>query len=127
MKKQKKSRLHYYLQACLCSRFSRFFLDEKESLKGMTVFGSRLSGCLHTSRLETNSVNTLTRVSFSARGFIGFLFFPFVLMLLCLYFRKRLRKEKWDFLWLIDINQVTLQSNCADCNVNVTPPRPAQA
>ena len=54
------------------SRFSRFFLDEKESLKGITVFGGRLSGCLHTSRLATNGVNTLTRVSFAARGFEGF-------------------------------------------------------
>ena len=52
-----------------CSRFSLFFLDEKESLKGITVFGGRLSGCLHTSRLATNGVNTLTRVSFSTRGF----------------------------------------------------------
>ena len=51
------------------SRFSFFFLDEKESLKGITVFGERLSGCLHTSRLATNGVNALPRVSFSARGF----------------------------------------------------------
>ena len=51
------------------SLFSWFFLDEKESLKGITVFGERLSVCLHTSRLATNGVNTLTRVSFSARGF----------------------------------------------------------
>ena len=49
--------------------FSCFFLDEKESLKGITVFALRLSECLHTSRLTTNGVNTLTRVSFSARGF----------------------------------------------------------
>ena len=54
------------------SRFSWFFLDEKVSLKGITVFVGRLSGCLHTSRLTTNGVNTLTRVSFSARGFQGF-------------------------------------------------------
>ena len=49
--------------------FSCFFLDEKDSLKGITVFALRLSECLHTSRLTTNGVNTLTRVSFSARGF----------------------------------------------------------
>ena len=54
------------------SWFSCFFLDEKESLKGITVFGERLSVCLHTSSLATNDVNTLTRVSFSARGFEGF-------------------------------------------------------
>ena len=54
------------------SWFSLFFLDEKESLKGITVFGGRLSGCLHTSRLTTNGVNTLKRVSFSARGFNSF-------------------------------------------------------
>ena len=56
----------------LCSLFSWFCLDEKESLKGITVFGGRLSGCLHTSRLTTKGVNTLTRVSFAARGFKGF-------------------------------------------------------
>ena len=50
-------------------RFSLFFLDEKESLKGITVFGERLSACLHTSRLATNGVNALPRVSFSARCF----------------------------------------------------------
>ena len=54
------------------SLFSWFFLDEKESMKGITVFGGRLSGCLHTSRLATNGVNTLARVSFSERGFEGF-------------------------------------------------------
>ena len=51
------------------SWFSLFFLDEKESLKGITVFGERLSACLHTSRLATNGVNALPRVSFSARCF----------------------------------------------------------
>ena len=56
----------------MCSRFSWFYLDEKESLKGITVFGERLSGGLHTSRLAINGVNTLARVSFSARGFEGF-------------------------------------------------------
>ena len=55
-----------------CSRFSLFLLAEKESLKGITVFGVRLSGCLHTSRLTTNGVNALTRASFSARVFEGF-------------------------------------------------------
>ena len=54
------------------SLFFGFFLDEKESLKGITVFVGRLAGCLHTSRITTNTVNTLTRVSFSARGFQGF-------------------------------------------------------
>ena len=54
------------------SLFSWFFLDEKKSLKGITVFVGRLAGCLHTSRITTNGVNTLTRVSFSERGFIGF-------------------------------------------------------
>ena len=54
------------------SLLSWFFLAEKESLKGITVFCVRLSGCLHTSRLTTNGVNTLARVSFSARGFLGF-------------------------------------------------------
>ena len=46
-----------------------FCLDEKESLQGMTVADVRLAGCLHTSRITTDSVNTLIRVSFSARGF----------------------------------------------------------
>ena len=55
-----------------CSRFSLFLLAEKESLKGITVFGVRLSGCLHTSRITTNTVNALTRASFSARVFEGF-------------------------------------------------------
>ena len=55
------------------SLFFWFFLDEKESLKGITVFVGRLAGCLHTSRITTNGVNTLIRVSFSARGFQGFL------------------------------------------------------
>ena len=54
------------------SLFFWFFLDEKESLKGITLFVGRLAGCLHTSRITTNTVNTLTRVSFSARGFQGF-------------------------------------------------------
>ena len=54
------------------SLFSWFFLDEKESLKGITLFVGKLAGCLHTSRITTNTVNTLTRVSFSARGFQGF-------------------------------------------------------
>ena len=54
------------------SLFFWFFLDEKESLKGITVFVGRLGGCLHTSRITTNGVNTLIRVSFSARGFQGF-------------------------------------------------------
>ena len=54
------------------SLFSWFFLAVKESLKGITVFGVRLSGGLHTSRLTTNGVNTLARVSFAARGFEGF-------------------------------------------------------
>jgi hypothetical protein len=63
--------VHSWLSYVL-SWFSRFFLDEKESLKGITVFGERLSGRLHTSSLATNGVNTLTRVSFSARGFEGF-------------------------------------------------------
>ena len=54
------------------SLFSWFFLDEKEFLKGITVFVGRLAGCLHTSRITTNGVNTLTSVSFSARGFQGF-------------------------------------------------------
>ena len=52
--------------------FSCFFLDEKDSLKGITEFALRLSECLHTSRLTTNGVNALPRVSFSARGFYGF-------------------------------------------------------
>ena len=51
----------------LRSLFFWFFLDEKESLKGITVFVGRLAGCLHTSRITTNGVNTLTSVSFSAR------------------------------------------------------------
>jgi len=51
----------------LRSLFSWFFLDEKECLKGITVFVGRLAGCLHTSRITTNGVNTLTSVSFSAR------------------------------------------------------------
>ena len=42
-----------------CFRFSLFFLDEKESLKGITAFVVRLSGCLHTSSITTNGVNTL--------------------------------------------------------------------
>ena len=54
------------------SMFSWFFLDEKESLKGITLFVGKLAGCLHTSRITTNTVNTLTRVSFSERGFLGF-------------------------------------------------------
>ena len=54
------------------SLFSWFFLDEKESLKGITVFVGRLAGCLHTSSITTNGVNTLISVSFSARGFQGF-------------------------------------------------------
>ena len=54
------------------SLFFRFLLAEKESLKGITEFGVRLSGGLHTSRLTTNGVNTLARVSFAARGFEGF-------------------------------------------------------
>ena len=49
--------------------FSCFFLDEKESRKGTTVFDGKLVGCLHTSSIAANSVNTLRRVSFSARGF----------------------------------------------------------
>ena len=49
--------------------FLGFFLDEKESLKGTTVFDGKLVGCLHTSSIAANSVNTLRRVSFSARGF----------------------------------------------------------
>ena len=36
------------------------------------VFVVGLSGCLHTSWLATNGINTLTRVSFSPRGFYGF-------------------------------------------------------
>jgi hypothetical protein len=47
--------------------YSWFFLDEKESLKGITVFVGRLAGCLHTSSITTNGVNTLISVSFSAR------------------------------------------------------------
>ena len=58
------------------SRFSWFFLDEKDSLKGITVFVLRQYVCLHTSRLITNGVNTLTSVSFSARGFKRFFFIP---------------------------------------------------
>ena len=54
------------------SWFFGFYLDEKESLQGITVAVVRLAGCLHTSRITTDSVNTLTRVSFSARGFWGF-------------------------------------------------------
>ena len=50
-------------------RFSLFFLDEKESLKGITVLVVRLSGCLHTSRIRTNSVNAQQRASLSERGF----------------------------------------------------------
>ena len=57
---------------CMCSLYFWFFLAEKESLKGITVFVGRQAGCLHTSRITTNGVNTLTRVSFSARGFQGF-------------------------------------------------------
>ncbi len=53
-------------------RFSWFFLSEKESLKGLTAWVVRLSGCLHTSRISTHGVNTLTRVSLSERGFKGF-------------------------------------------------------
>ena len=56
----------------MCSLFFGFFLAEKESLKGITVFVGRQAGGLHTSRITTNGVNTLTRVSFSARGFQGF-------------------------------------------------------
>ena len=56
------------------SRFSWFFLDEKDSLKGMTVFVLMQYVCLHTSRLITKGVNTLTSVSFSARGFKRFLY-----------------------------------------------------
>ncbi len=51
----------------LRSLFFWLFLDEKESLKGITVFVGRLAGCLHTSRITTKGVNTLTSVSFSAR------------------------------------------------------------
>ena len=54
------------------SRFfskAMFFLSEKESLKGITILVVRLSGCLHTSRIKTNIVSTLIRVSFSERGF----------------------------------------------------------
>ena len=54
------------------SRFSWFFLDEKDSLKGITVFVLMQYVCLHASRLITNGVNTLTSVSFSARGFKRF-------------------------------------------------------
>ena len=50
-----------------------FCLFEKESLKGLTVLVVSLAGCLHTSRIITNGVNTLIRVSFSERCF--FLFF----------------------------------------------------
>ena len=50
-----------------------FFLSEKESLKGITVLVVRLSGCLHTSRIATNDVKTLARVSLSERGFLRFL------------------------------------------------------
>jgi hypothetical protein len=49
-----------------------FFLDEKESLKGITGFAGRLAGCLHTSSITANGVITLTSVSFSTRGFQGF-------------------------------------------------------
>lgn len=65
------SSVHRWLNS-VRKRFSWFCLDVKESLKGITVFGGRQSGCLHTSRLATNGVNTLTRVSFAARGFQGF-------------------------------------------------------
>ena len=51
------------------SLFFSFLLAEKESLKGITVFVVRQSGCLHTSRLTTNGVNALTRASFSVRVF----------------------------------------------------------
>ena len=57
---------------CVRSLFSWFFLDEKESLKGITVYVVRLSECLHLSRIRTNGVNTLTSVSFSERVFDGF-------------------------------------------------------
>ena len=57
------------LAVCVEKCFSCFFLDEKESLKGITVFGERLSGRLHTSRLATNGVNALARASLSERGF----------------------------------------------------------
>ena len=49
--------------------FFWFFLSEKESLKGLTVLVVRLSGCLHTSRIRTNSVNAQQRASLSERGF----------------------------------------------------------
>ena len=49
--------------------FSCFFLSEKESPKGLTALVVRLSGRLHTSRISTYDVNTLTRVSLSERGF----------------------------------------------------------
>lgn len=67
----KKSAAHTQ-QASLRKLFSWFFLDEKASLKGIALFGVKQSVCLHTSRLTTNGVNTLTSVSFSARGFSGF-------------------------------------------------------
>ena len=51
-----------------------FFLYEKESLKGLTVLVVSLAGCLHTSRIRTNGVNTLIRVTFSERGFYCFCF-----------------------------------------------------
>ena len=71
--KQKKTFSSVYRRlSSVRSLFFRFFLAEKESLEGITVFGVRLSGCLHTSRITTNTVNALTRASFSARVFEGF-------------------------------------------------------
>ena len=49
-----------------------FFLYEKESLKGLTVLVVSLAGCSHTSRIKTNGVNTLIRVTFSERVFYVF-------------------------------------------------------
>ena len=48
--------------------FYCFCLDEKESLQGITALVVRLSECLHTSRIRTDGVEALTRVSFSARS-----------------------------------------------------------
>ena len=52
--------------------FHCFCLDEKDSRQGITALVVRLSECLHTSRMRTEGVEALKRVSFSTRSYLGF-------------------------------------------------------
>ena len=56
-------------EACFSAQRAVFFLFEKDDPERVTVLVLSLYGCLHTSRIRTNGVNTLKRVSFSERGF----------------------------------------------------------